>query len=206
MATRPTLAAGLALIFALAALQAPAGTKLEASGKTAGVGPAKKLLLVLVSPDLDRRKNWEEIFAGELALQGVVVIPSYRLFPELPKDRETATAKVAAEGFDSVLITNLVGIETKVKWKESETSLQPQYVGQDWYGSYWYTYQQVEVPGYMENKSRARFKCDYWRLDEGKGRIVWSGTSDSIDPGIKPQAGLDVITKITQALRKAGLI
>lgn len=204
MTTRSIATAALAL--ALAALPAQAGTKLQTSGKTEGVGPAKKLLLVLVNPDLERRKNWEEIFAGELALQGVVVVPSYRLFPELPKDREAATAKVVAEGFDSVLITNLVDIETKVKWKEAETSLQPQYLGQDWYGSYWYTYQQVEVPGYMENKSRARFKCDYWRLDGGKGKIVWSGTSDSLDPGIKPQAGLDVITEITKALRKAGLI
>jgi hypothetical protein len=189
------------------ALAAVAGAKLDVEVKPpAGTPAAKKLLIVLANPDLDRRKNWEEIFAGEFSLQGVAAVPSYKVVPNLAEGRDAVKAKVVAEGFDSVLIARLVGIETKVKYKEKEKTLQPSYLGTDWYGGEWYTYYQTEVAGYVENKSRAKFKIDYWRLEGEKDRLVWSATSDSLDPGIKPETGLDIITTIRNALGKAGLI
>ena len=189
------------------ALVAYAGTKIAVQVKPpSGTAAAKKLLVVLANPDAERRKKWEEIFAGEFNLRGVTAVPSYQVIPDLTLGREAVKSKVVADGFDSVLIARLVGIETKVKYQEKQKTLQPSYLGTDWYGGEWYTYYQTEVSGYVENKSRATFKLDYWRLEGEKDRLVWSATSDSLDPGIKPEAGIEVIGAINKALRKAGLI
>lgn len=201
---RPILAVATSLVVAVAAI---AGTKLDVDVKPpAGTAASKKLLIVLANPDPDRRKKWEEIIAGEYNLQGITAVPSYKVVPDLGLGRDAVKAKVAAEGFDSVLISRLVAIESKVKYKEKEKTLQPSYLGTDWYGGEWYTYYQTEIQGYVENKSRAKFKTDYWRLEGEKDRLVWSAVSDSLDPGIKPEAALDVITAIRSALKKAGLI
>lgn len=196
------LAAGLVV-----ALSALAGTKLVVEVKPeAGTAAAKKLLIVLANPDQERRKRWEEIFAGEFNLKGVATAPSYQVVPDLKLGRDAVKAKVAADGFDSVLIARLVGVESKMKYKEKEKTLQPSYLGTDWYGGEWYTYYQTEVAGYVENKSRAQFKIDYWRLEGEKDRLVWSATSDSIDPRVKPESAIDIISEIVKALQKAGLI
>jgi hypothetical protein len=188
------------------ALAAYAGAKLVVEVKPpSGTAASKKLLVVLANPNLDRRKNWEEIFAGEFNLQGVTAVPSYQVITDLNVGRDAAKAKVAAEGFDSILIARLVGTETKMKYQEKQKTLQPSYLGTDWYGGEWYTYYQTEVSGYVENKSRAQFKLDYWRLEGETDKLVWSATSDSIDPRVKPEAAIDVIQEITKALRKAGL-
>lgn len=197
----------LPVVLAVCALAAFAAPKLDVEVKPpAGTAASKKLLIVLANPDLDRRKNWEEIFAGEFNLQGVTAVPSYKVIPNLAEGRDAVKAKVVAEGYDSVLIARLVGIETKMKYQEKQKTLQPSYLGTDWYGGEWYTYYQTEVSGYVENKSRATFKLDYWRLEGEKDRLVWSATSASLDPGIKPETGLEIITTIRKALSKAGLI
>lgn len=196
------LAAGLVV-----ALSALAGTKLVVELKPEpGTAASKKLLIVLANPDQERRKRWEEIFAGEFNLKGVATAPSYQVVPDLKLGRDAVKSKVAADGFDSVLIARLVGVESKMKYKEKEKTLQPSYLGTDWYGGEWYTYYQTEVSGYVENKSRAQFKIDYWRLEGEQDRLVWSATSDSIDPRVKPESAIDLISEIVKALQKARLI
>ena len=202
--SRRWMTAGLVLAAAVSA--ASAGTKLESTVTPTGpVARAKKVLVFLVNPDADRRSGWEEILAGEISLKGAQAVPSYRLFPELPKDRDAAFAKVVAEGFDAFLVAKLVGTESKVKFHEADTSMQPEYMG-NWWGAYVFTYEQVHLPGYAENKSRATIKVDMWKLDGEKSQMVWSGTSDSIDPRIDPAKGREVIVAVTKTLRKKGLI
>ena len=196
----------VALLFAAAIGAANAGTKVESTVTPKGsVTRAKKVLVFLVSPDADRRSGWEEILTGEMQLKGAQATPSYRLFPELPKDKESAVAKIAADGFDAVLVARLVGTTSKVKFHEEDVSLQPEYMG-NWWGAYTFTYDQVYLPGYAENKSRATIKVDMWKLDGDKSQLVWSGTSDSIDPRIDPAKGREVIVAVTKTLRKKGLI
>ncbi len=207
---KPHLAsAATALVLAAALSAATAGTKLKESSKgTASYPPARKVLVVLVTRDAGPRAGWENVFAGELALRGTTAIASHELFPELPaeKDRDAARARVASEGFDAVVIAHMVGDEVKVKWNEGTVALQPEYMGQDWWGGYWYTYSQATIPGYLTNKSRVRIQIDFWRRVDGGAKAIWAGTSDSLDPLIDPQAGREIVVKVANALAKAGLI
>lgn len=196
-----------AVLLGAAIAGAVAGTKLKQTTHAgAPAGPAKKILLITVSPNPDARVALEDMFAGELSLRGATVVASHEPFPELPKDRETLRKKVVDEGFDAVVVSRLVGEDRKVVWKEGYTGYAAEYQGMDWWGGYWYTVQQVQVPGYLQDKSRVRVQTDFWWTSGASGQLAWSGTSDSLDPRTTPQAAHDVAVGVAKALAKAGLI
>jgi len=133
-------------------------------------------------------------------------IPSHVSFPELPKERGPFEEKLVADGFDAVIVSRLVGMADKVKWKEGTVSYTPEYMGQDWWGGYWYTYQQVFLPGYLQKETRVRVRTDLWRTSGKDGRLAWSGTSETLDPVTAPRAAREVGAAVAKALAKAKLI
>ncbi len=198
--------AALAAILAISA--AVAGTKVvqTSGGKDAGMAPARKILVVAVSPDPKLRAGFEEVIAGEISLRGTPAVASYQLFPDLPKEREAFEAKVAAEGFDAVTVSRFVGQSDKVKEKEATGIYKPEFEGIDAWGCYWYSYQQAFLPGYLERETRIRVRTDLWRAGSEQKKPAWSGTSEMLDPRTLAQAAREVAVSIVKALAKAKVI
>jgi hypothetical protein len=196
---------------ALTVLAAAAKTKIVQSegNKQPGEAPPRKILVLVVAADPKVRAAFEEVIAGELSLRGATTEASSVSFPELPKERGPFEAKLVAEGFDAVTVSRLVGREDKLEWKEGHESYRSDYQGMDCWGGYWYTYQQVFVPGYLEKETTVRARTDLWRTSGAagaKGRLVWSGTSQTLDPTTAPQAAREVGAAVAKALSKAKLI
>jgi hypothetical protein len=196
---------------ALSALLAGAKTKIvESEGKKPpGEPPPRKILVLVVASDAKVRAAFEEIIAGELSLRGATAVPSNVAFPELPKERGPFEAKLVADGFDAVTVSRLVSRDDKLEWKEGHESYRSDYQGMDFWGGYWYTYEQVFVPGYLEKETTVRARTDLWRTSGAsgpKGRLVWSGTSQTLDPTTAPQAAREVGAAVAKALAKAKLI
>jgi hypothetical protein len=168
--------------------------------------PPRKILVLAVSPDPITRAAFEDVIAGELSLRGATAVASHVPFPELPKERAPFEAKLTADGFDAVTVSRLVGSDDKLEWKEGHGSYRTDYQGTDCWGGYWYTYEKVFVPGYMETETRARARTDLWRTSEKGGRLVWSGTSETLDPRTAAQAAREVGAAVANALAKAKLI
>jgi len=168
--------------------------------------PPRKILVVVVAADANLRSSFEDVIAGELSLRGTTAVASTASFPELPKDRGAFEAKLASEGFDAVTVTRLVGKDDKYEWKEGHTSYRSDYMGMDCWGGYWYAYSQVFVQGYLESETKVRARTDLWRTSATKGRLVWSGTTESLDPSTAPQAAREVGVAIAKALAKTKLI
>jgi hypothetical protein len=177
-----------------------------AEGDKSKEPPPKKILVLTVASDPPTRTSFEDVIAGELSLRGANAVPSHRFFPELPKERGPFEEKLKADGFDAVMVSRLVGSQEKVKVKEGFTTYETDYQGMGYWGSYWYTYQQVFVPGYLETEKRVRARTDLWRASEGEGRLVWSGTSETLNPRTAAQAAREVGAAIAKALAKAKLI
>jgi hypothetical protein len=192
----------------LAIVAAAAGTKTveNEGGKKAPEPPPRKILVVAIVRDPLTRAGFEEVLAGELSLRGARAVASHLLFPELPKERGPFEERLAAEGFDAVTVSRLVDRDVKAKYKEETVSFDPQYMGMDMWGGYWYTYQQVYLPGYLEKKTRVRVRTDLWRASGKDSRIAWSGTSETIDPVTFLEAGREVAASVANALAKAKLI
>ena len=132
--------------------------------------------------------------------------PSHLTFPDLPKERAPFEAKLRAEGFDAVMVSRLVSSDTKIKMTEGYSTYATDYQGMDWWGGYWYTYQSVFVPGYLNKETKVRVRTDLWRVIEGEGHIVWTGLSDTMNPRTAAQAGREIGVSIGSALAKKKLI
>ncbi len=168
--------------------------------------PPKKILVLAVADDAITRATFEDVIAGELSLRGAKAVASHVPFPDLPKERAPFEAKLSELGFDAVMVGRLVGSDIKVKEKEGFTSYATDYQGMDWWGGYWYTYEKVFVPGYLEHETKVRLRTDLWRAVAGKGQLVWTGTSETLNPRTAPQAAKEVGRAIASALSKAKLI
>jgi hypothetical protein len=185
-----------------------AGTKTTSKKEQppAPSAPPRKILVLTVADDPPTRAQLEDVIAGELSLRGGNALASHLTFPDLPKERAPFEAKLLAEGFDAVMITRLIGSEDKIKMTEGYTTYATEYQGMDWWGGYWYTYQQVFVPGYLQKEKRVRVRTDLWRAVDGKGELVWTGVSETMNPRTAAQAGREVGASIGNALAKKKLI
>jgi hypothetical protein len=193
---------------ALAAAAVYAQTKLveTTGGEKTKEPPPRKILVLAVATDPISRASYEDVIAGELSLRGATAVASHIAFPDLPKERGPFEAKLVADGYDAITVSRLVGKDDKVKTTEGFASYATNYQGMDYWGGYWYTYQQVFVPGYLEKETRVRARTDLWRTDGKAGHIVWSGTSETMNPRTAAQAAREVGVAVAKALAKAKLI
>jgi len=199
--------AAVLLIACALALQAGAKTKVVSSDtKAPPEAPPKKILVLVVSQEPSLREAFEDVIAGELSLRGATAVASHLSFPELPKDREAFAAKLIADGFDAVTVSRLIGSEETHKFTEGHGSYETTYQGMDWWGGYWYTYEKVFVPGYLNTERRVSARTDLWRTTGASGKLVWSGVSETLDPRNAPQAAKEVGSAIAKALAKAKAI
>jgi len=192
----------------LAVSLASAQTKMVGTkdGEKSPEAPPRKILVVAVAADPISRASYEDVIAGEISLRGASAVASHLSFPELPKERGPFEAKLLADGFDAVMISRIVGSDDKVKMTEGHTSYATTYQGMDYWGGYWYTYQEVFVPGYLEKEKRVRVRTDLWRASATKGQLVWTGTSETLNPRTAAQASREIGSAVAKALAKAKLI
>jgi hypothetical protein len=192
----------------LAVVAATAKTKMAATtdDKAPKEGPPRKILVLVVSPDPRIRSDCEDAITGELSLRGGTAVSSFVSFPELPKERETFERTLVADGFDAVTVSRLVGRDDKLVWTPGTTSYLSDYVGMGPWGGYWYTYQQVTIPGYLNAETSVRVRTDLWRTSGTNGRLVWSGTTETLDPTTVSQAAHEIGVAVAKSLAKSKLI
>jgi hypothetical protein len=207
MTSRSNRLSAYAFIGFAAVATAVAGTKTTSTMDTAAqVAPPRKILVLTVVDDPPTRAQLEDVIAGEISLRGGNAAASHLTFPDLPKERGPFETKLIAEGFDAVMVSRLVSSDTKIKMTEGYQTYATDYQGMDWWGGYYYTYENVFVPGYLNKERKVRVRTDLWRAVDGKGQLVWTGLSDTMNPRTAAQAGRDVGVSIASALAKKKLI
>jgi hypothetical protein len=192
----------------LAILAATAKTKITTSPEKKGpaLGPPKKILVLAVFPNPNVRSGFEDALTGELSLRGANAVSSFVPFPQLPKERGPFEKTLIADGYDAVSVSRFVGRDDKLEWTPGMYSYATDYIGTGPWGGYWYTYQTVFVPGYLDAETSVRVRTDFWRTSGAAGQLVWSGTTDTIEPTSVPQAAHDIGVAVAKGLAKAKLI
>ncbi len=182
-------------------------TAAEKGGKrSAREAPPRKVLVMAVSASASVRAAFEDVIAGEFQLRGVPAVASHLMFPDLPRERGPFEARLEEEGFDAVTVSRVVGKDHKLAWREGTGTYEPVYEGRDAWGGYWYTYEQVFLPGYLETETRVRVRTDLWRASSRETGPAWSGTSELIDPLTVVEAAREVGVSLVKALSKARII
>jgi len=142
--------------------------------------PARKVLVLAVVPQPTQRRTLEGELAQRLKARGLQAVPGNQLAPENePLDRARVEELVRREGFDAVLVSRYAGTSDSTKYVPGGVVGDPMTMGL--YGYYDHLYPTVYTPGHVQQNETVYVETMLYRA-EGKGQLVWSTTSQSLNP------------------------
>jgi len=161
----------------------------------------QKILVAVMSPDRTVRHSGEDQLVAMIGSGKATA--SYTLFPDTAApDKETSLAKIAAAGYDGVVILREVGSDSKVKWVPGTVSYDPVMVS---YGPYWSTgWVQTYSPGYLDSKVTIKIEALVYSVKEGK--LVWASESETTDPTSARKVVEEIAQGVRSEMRRQGLI
>ena len=164
-----------------------------------------KLLIIGIQKDQATRRNWEDRFAEELMKHNVAAVPSYTLFPGDLPDTQRVVEMVRSQGYDGVLMARPLSSTVESRWVRGYVRDVPS-VGYDpWYGVYYNYYRRVYEPGYVETDQVVRYEINLWSTRD-PDRLVWTGTTESVDPTSVEQVSREISAKIVPELQEQGVL
>jgi hypothetical protein len=135
----------VAAAFVLSACAGPQVTRVQALSDTADA-PYQSVLVVSLFELFDTRRWLEDALVKELAAQGISAVASTSLMnTKTPVTRQTFQAMVDEQGSDSVLITQLISLESEAKASASRP--ESTYIVRP---TYYYNVWSVELTEYVE--------------------------------------------------------
>ena len=146
--------------------------------------PMKNILVIDLIKDNAIRRLWEDDFVGALERQGVAAVPSYRLFPDSPPDTMQVAAALRTHLCDGVIVTRRLTDLAKEQFVPGnvDESKNPAASGDTpWLARFYSNYVDFYEPGYTETGKVVRHRTDVWST-RGRGRLVWTATSEVLDP------------------------
>ncbi len=191
--------------------------------------PLGKVLVIAVRKDETKRRVWEDAFASELSKQSMVAVASYSIYPDAPPDTEQIQSAVSTNGFDGILVVLRLPTEKNSHYVKGYTTTEEvvmpmptRYRNVQYYYqgnlsvdqrvqqiSYWQRYRtyylETNHPGYIDSQTVDIKTIDVTTTGKN-GRLVWSGTSRTPDPGTIVNAQSGIAELVVTELAKLGII
>ena len=156
--------------------------------------PVSDILIIAVTGNEHNRRSYERKFVANLKSVGVEAVASEKSI-SMPGDlkikKETILSAVDQYKNDAVIITQLVGKETKDVYQRG---------GVTRYGYFGYT----RNPGYSSTTKKVRLETNLY--DAKTGELIWSGLSKTLSKDSTDRIMNDVIKTVIANLKKNKLI
>jgi hypothetical protein len=155
-------------------------------------------VLALSTRDLTARRVLEDVMVAKLAANGVEAIPAWQSLPnEGPVTEGALMAAVTTSRADGMLMVRLLGVDTQLTVWPPPVGAGPR-VG--WYGYYsgWYAYPQV-----TQTQTAV---VETTLFDVRSQRIVWSATSETMNPTSMQKDAPGFADVILAGLRRDGML
>lgn len=169
--------------------------------------PLKKIMVVAMRKDPLMRRMWEDSFVSALQEDRTktIAVSSYHFFPDQLPDTVQMMEKTQEEGIDGVIMVARVE-HGQVKRHVSGYISEVPYTDYGyWWGYYWTDYLAVYHPGYTETLKQVSVRTDLLLVPEN-GQLVWSGTSEEIEPASPDQFRKSVAELVIDELMKVHFI
>ena len=156
--------------------------------------PVSDILIIAVTGNEHNRRSYERKFVAHLKSVGVEAVASEKSIPmpgDLKIKKETILSAVDQYKNDAVIITQLVGKETKDVYQRG---------GVTRYGYFGYT----RNPGYSSTTKKVRLETNLY--DAKTGELIWSGISKTLSKDSTDRILNDVIKTVIANLKKNKLI
>ena len=156
--------------------------------------PVSDILVIAVTGNEHNRRSYERKFVANLKSIGVEAVASEKSIP-MPADlkikKETILSAVDQYKNDAVIITQLVGKETKDIYQRGGVTRR---------GYFGYT----RNPGYSSTTKKVRLETNLY--DAKTGELIWSGISKTLSKDSTDRIMNDVIKAVITNLKNNKLI
>jgi hypothetical protein len=171
-------------------------------------GGFKNILVLAMNGQASSRADFEDRMVAGIRRPGVQAVPSYSLLPRpesTPIEIDQLRDVVQGQGFDAVLVSRLVKYDKSVTYVPGQAyPLSPYYA--TFYGYYGALYPVVYSPGYLQTDTTAQIETNFYSTAKPDGELVWTGTSNTVNPRSVSKAIDDVAKLVVQQLQKEGII
>jgi hypothetical protein len=158
-------------------------------------------LVIGVSDREGVRRSYEEKFVDELKRAGVKAVSSAGAI-DIPANQKLENEKilevVQIYGNDAVVVTHLIGVEKEQVYHPPTIS------PYGYYGYYNRVYGTVHRPGYYTTQTFVRLETNVYDVKTEK--LVWSGQSETWQPGSEKQIIDEVVPAVIRELERNNLI
>ncbi len=170
--------------------------------------PMTKILVIAMRKDQVERRIWEDGIVTELKSKeqaGTIAIASYQLFPDNVPDTQAVRLKTNEEQFDGVLVVARAQFGTITSNVSGYTAVEAVSTFSRRWNAYVTRYVDVYHPGYTESETTLSVRTDLL-VPQEDGKLVWSVTSESVDPTSAQDFRESVADRVVSQLRKSKFI
>lgn len=168
--------------------------------------PIDNALVVSISKNETWRRVWEDAVVAELEANGIRATQSYSLFPSAVPDTQQVIGAVRENGYNGVVVTHRLDAREVTRYVPGYVAEVPMGYYRGYWGNYYHPYYTtVYQPGYTVTETEVRYQIDVWSAEDG-GKLVWMGTTSSVNASSYDQIRSEVSELFVLELRTAGVI
>jgi hypothetical protein len=182
-------------------------TKLGASWRDPDYtkGRIKKIFVLGIAVDEERRKVFENQFVTTFRNAGVAAEASHTLIPgETQPTKELIVATLEGKGFDAVIVTRLIDVDLNYNRSPGGYYALPADYYNSLYGYYGQAYQVIQAPDYVEYKAVYSLETNLYEYASEK--LIWTVQSQAV----RKESAYDSIrtftSKVFERLKKDGFV
>jgi hypothetical protein len=166
------------------------------------------ILVLGINGKVENRAEFEDQLSAAITRPGIQAIPSYSLLPRpnsTPLDINQLRDIIRGQNIDAVVASRLVKVDKKVTYIPGQAYTPYPYYN-TFYGYYGAIYPVVYSPDYLRVDKTAQIETNFYSTTKADGELIWTGTSDTVNPR-SPTKAIDAVAKlIVQQLEKEKII
>ena len=195
------------LLFASA--RGDAATRLKASWKNPNYSGQhfKRILVIGMSTHLKTRADFEVALADKITRPGIKGIAGTDILlrpTAAPIDPTYLREQVAAFRIDAIVVSRLVRVENKTTYIPGQAYFLPYY--NTFYGYYGAVYPVVYSPDYLVKDKTVRIETNLYSVKPPDGELIWTGTSDTFNPGSAHKVIAPLVNLVIKELEKQEIL
>jgi hypothetical protein len=171
-------------------------------------GPFKNIMVLALNGQAANRAQFEDTLTAAITKSGVQAVQSYSLIPRpnlTPIDMDQLRNVVQGQGFDAVLVSRIVEYHKTVHQVQDPIfPLEPYYA--TLYGYYGFASPMVYSPSYLQTEQKVQVETNLYATAKPDGVLVWTGTSDTVNPRSVNDAINAIVKLVAQEIQKQNLI
>ena len=171
-------------------------------------GHFKTILVLGINGKALNRAEFEDQLSAGITRPGIVAIPSYSLLPRpnsTPLDMSQLRDVVQGQNIDAIVASRLIKVKKSVTEIPGQVYTPYPYYN-SFYGYYGTIYPEVYSPDYLRAERTAQIETNFYSTAKPDGELIWTGTSDTVNPQ-SPLKAIDAVSKIiVQELEKEKII